>query len=72
MKIQRIEVIPLAGNPALGQASAVHAIVRISTDAGLVGIGRVPAPHKSIVDEWLAPLLIGENPLNVERLWNTF
>jgi len=42
------------------------------TDAGLVGIGNAalsPRVTKQMIDLYLAPLLIGENPWDVEFLW---
>lgn len=49
-------------------------IVEIETDAGLIGIGNAAlAPHatKTLIDTVLAPMLIGEDPLDTERLWQT-
>jgi galactonate dehydratase len=49
-------------------------LVKVSTDAGIVGWGdatewvRVGA-HARIIEEDLAPLVIGEDPFNIERLW---
>jgi D-galactarolactone cycloisomerase len=53
------------------------ALVLIETDAGLTGIGEtsVNFPQWSIkerkitIEEGLRPLLVGENPLEIERLW---
>jgi L-alanine-DL-glutamate epimerase-like enolase superfamily enzyme len=69
LQITGIEVIPLTGIPSLNQTGPVHAIIRIATNDATVGIGRASASSKPTIDEDLAPLLIGENPLNVERLW---
>jgi L-alanine-DL-glutamate epimerase-like enolase superfamily enzyme len=47
-------------------------IVEIFTDEGLVGIGNAalaPLVTKQMIDLYLAPLLIGENPFDVEFLW---
>jgi len=47
-------------------------ILEIFTDAGLVGIGNAalsPLVTKQMIDLYLAPLLIGENPWDVEFLW---
>ncbi|RDJ20362.1 mandelate racemase/muconate lactonizing enzyme family protein [Bosea caraganae] len=48
-----------------------YAIVRISTDEGLegIGLGKGGIVERAIVES-LTPLLIGQNPLNVERLWS--
>lgn len=47
-------------------------VVEIETSGGLIGIGNAAlAPHaaKSVIDRNLAHLLIGENPLDYEYLW---
>ena len=48
--------------------------VKVNTDAGITGWGdatewvRVHG-HVKIIEEDLAPLVVGENPLDIERLW---
>jgi galactonate dehydratase len=48
--------------------------VKVTTDAGITGWGdasewvRVQA-HCKVIEEDLAPLVIGEDPSNIERLW---
>jgi len=47
-------------------------VVEIETDDGLVGLGNValaPSVAKLIVDRYLAPLIIGSDPLDTEHLW---
>ncbi len=47
-------------------------VVEVETDEGHIGIGNAglcPDVTKAIVDSKLAPLLIGENPLNTEYLY---
>ncbi len=47
-------------------------IVRLETDAGVTGIGEAypsPGVHQ-IIQEFFGPVLAGENPLDVERLYN--
>mgnify|MGYP003961619773 CR=1 FL=1 len=48
-------------------------IVRVETDAGVTGYGECSAMNsgviRSVVTDSLAPLLVGENPMEVERLW---
>ncbi|WP_435073546.1 mandelate racemase/muconate lactonizing enzyme family protein [Halorubrum sp. HHNYT27] len=47
-------------------------IVRLETDAGVVGIGEAypsPGVHEVITD-YFKPVLLGENPLDVERLYH--
>ncbi|RMF87568.1 MAG: mandelate racemase/muconate lactonizing enzyme family protein, partial [Nitrospinota bacterium] len=65
MKITRIECLVL---------DRQYLLVRVYTDEGLVGIGecfrrQLPAT-KATIEEVLAPLLIGEDPLAIEALWN--
>lgn len=46
-------------------------LVRVETDAGLVGIGgTAPAPAKAMVEGHFARLLAGQNPFDVEVLWD--
>ncbi|RYM13845.1 L-rhamnonate dehydratase [Sphingobium cupriresistens] len=47
-------------------------ILEIFTDAGLVGIGNAalaPLVTKQMIDQYLSPLLIGQNPWDSEFLW---
>ena len=47
-------------------------VVEIETDDGLVGIGNValaPRIAKAIIDQYLAPLVIGHDPFDYEYLW---
>jgi L-rhamnonate dehydratase len=47
-------------------------VVEVFTDDGLVGIGNAalaPQVTKQVIDLYLKPLLIGQDPWNVERLW---
>jgi L-alanine-DL-glutamate epimerase-like enolase superfamily enzyme len=47
-------------------------VVEIFTDDGLVGLGNAalaPQVTKQVIDLYLKPLLIGQNPWDVERLW---
>ncbi len=50
-------------------------LVEITTDDGLTGIGecivrRAPQVTKTVVDQMLAPVLIGRDPHDVEGLWD--
>ncbi len=48
------------------------ALVKIATDAGITGIGLGGGgPIGRATVEVLTPLLIGEDPIDVERLWHT-
>ena len=49
--------------------------VKVTSDAGVVGWGEgqsllVPEATKAIIDRLLAPMLIGENPLSADKLWD--
>lgn len=84
MKITDIRTIPLSykvPNPAMS-AAGVNAvrnavIVEIETDSGLVGIaeagsaGGPPSSTVAVIEHELKPLLIGQDPLMIEHLWQT-
>jgi L-rhamnonate dehydratase len=65
----------LAGNTQASMSTfTFHGwlLVEIFTDAGLVGLGNAAlAPHatKQVIDHYLAPLLIGQDPWDSEFLW---
>lgn len=83
MKITKIEVIPLRiaqVSSAANDGAQETVIVKIHTDEGITGIGEVDASPFMVKAVLEAPsshnwslsfqdLLIGENPLDVERLW---
>jgi L-rhamnonate dehydratase len=46
--------------------------VEVETDGGIVGLGNValaPRIAKAIIDQYLAPLVIGQDPFDYEYLW---
>ena len=79
MKIDHVETITLRFEYADGFQYAggkctarVTSLVLVHTDTGHVGIGAAyshPGLVHLIVQEQLAPLLIGEDPTDVEALW---
>lgn len=83
MKITDVEVLCLRV-PALDQACEWGEdafIVRVHTDSGIVGIGEsdtspiaakgmIDAPDSHSSSSGLRRLLIGENPLEIQRLWD--
>ena len=84
MKITKVEAIPLR-IPELDwtRADGIQddVIVRVETDAGITGVGEAdasPQVVKALIDapeSWLrsrglATMLIGEDPLHTERLWD--
>jgi L-rhamnonate dehydratase len=47
-------------------------LVEVFTDTGLIGIGNAalsPQVTKQVIDLYLKPLLIGQDPWDIERLW---
>ena len=69
MKITSIETVAL-----LDQGKASETVVRVHTDEGVSGIGQAESPSLVIeaiirCDGGLEELLRGEDPLQVERLW---
>ena len=47
-------------------------VVEIETDDGIIGLGNVAlAPHiaKAIIDQYLTPLVLGQDPWDYEYLW---
>lgn len=83
MKITAIQGIMLRCtcspiSDALSTSTARQALlVKIETDAGLYGIGEAftyGAPlkiMKYLVEEQLGPMLIGQDPAEIEKHWNT-
>src|SRR5258708_38801593 len=84
MRITKVEAIllrPKGGvDTAIGDGSQDWLVVRVHTDEGIVGLGEVdslPSVAKAIIDappshkiaSGLAALLVGENPLEIGRLW---
>ncbi len=58
-----------AGGNCTGRLTS---LVRVYTDSGLVGLGSVyshPGLVRSIIEDQLRPLLIGEDPLEIDKLW---
>lgn len=80
MKIDHIEVINLRFEYADGFTYAggkctarVTTLVLVHCDNGQVGIGSAyshPGMMALVIDRQLAPLLVGEDPTDVERLWD--
>jgi len=72
MKITAIETIRLRRGLTVHAGPIGWLWVRVHTDEGLVGLGETyphPASESSIVLERLAPKLIGQDPLAIEKLW---
>ena len=81
MKIERVEALALNAriekpfHIATTTFDEVRAlIVRVITDDGIIGIGEsvvrsAPRATKYIVEDMLAPLILGEDPMNAAALW---
>src|SRR5262249_42257157 len=80
MKIDHIETVHLrfeysdGFTYAGGKCTArLTSLVLVHTDDGRTGIGTVyshPGIVELVVQQQLAPLLVGEDPTDVERLWD--
>ena len=67
MKITKIETLRLGEHPRL-------LWVQIHTDDGLVGLGEtfyVPGAVAAVIHDVAAPMLLGQDPLEIERHWHT-
>jgi L-alanine-DL-glutamate epimerase-like enolase superfamily enzyme len=60
---------PTWDDPHAERYRRTHAAVRVQTDAGLVGNSRTSGAGATLIEDLLAPALIGEDPRNAERLW---
>jgi L-alanine-DL-glutamate epimerase-like enolase superfamily enzyme len=83
MRITEVQTIPIAyrypERPPMsgGGVNAVRAalLVLLHTDTGLVGLGEAgvaggpPVSTRTVVEQELAPLVLGQDPFEVERLW---
>jgi L-alanine-DL-glutamate epimerase-like enolase superfamily enzyme len=79
MKIVDIRTIPLSYrcDPPYGSAGGMQArrgglLVEIETDEGVIGIGEAGVGGGStqgVIEKQLRPMLIGEDPLLIEGLW---
>lgn len=61
--------------PIASAAGVIHArlalLVEIDTDAGISGIGEAAVGSRAIVDEELAPFLVGQDPTQIEWIWQS-
>jgi len=78
VRVERIEVLldrPLGVSRDRSISARGAAFVVVETDAGITGIGEGVGPEsyivERIVEEKYAPRLIGENPLDIERHWES-
>lgn len=81
MKITGVKCFPLKapieGTHGTGRepwSEVTILVVRVETDAGIVGWGEgycryVPAVYAKLVDQLLAPIVLGKDPFAIEALW---
>lgn len=72
MKISRVEVIHARRGITVHAGPIGWLWVRLHTDTGLTGLGESyphPGSEKAVILDRYAPLLIGRDPLAVERIW---
>jgi L-alanine-DL-glutamate epimerase-like enolase superfamily enzyme len=79
MKIAAIRTIALSApvDPPYASASGVQSrrgglLVEVETDSGIVGIGEAGlggGATATVIEKDLAPMLVGEDPLMIEGLW---
>ncbi len=72
MKITSVETIRLARGVTVHAGPIQWLWVRIHTDTGLTGLGETyphPEAEEAIVHRALAPVLVGRDPLAIDRLW---
>ncbi len=82
MRIDNVEVVNLRQSLPSGRSfrapcgistGRVTSLVRVSTDTGITGLGSVyshPDLVRVVVEGQLRDILIGKDPLEVERLWD--
>jgi len=73
MKITAIETIHLARGITVHAGPVQWLWVRIHTDAGIVGLGETypdPLAEKAVVLNRLAPVLLGRDASQIDRLWS--
>jgi muconate cycloisomerase len=79
IKIPRSRTLTLSTYGQLGDGSFEFILTRVHTDEGIQGIGEVPplpplSPESqpviaTMIEKWIAPQLMGEDPFDVERIW---
>ena len=73
MKITKVEMIYPQGGPLIIEGEQIPCIwVRIHTDEGITGLGEtypLGEAECGVIRGRLASMLIGQNPLEIERLW---
>ena len=73
MRIQSVETLHIRRGITVHAGPIGWLWVRIHTDTGLTGLGECyphPASEKAVVLERYAPLLLGRDPLAMEKIWS--
>lgn len=79
MKIKNVRLIPLMTREESISAGPGAALIEVETDEGITGIGETcihsergeaALAAQKIVEVGFKPLLVGENPLDIRRLWH--
>ncbi|HUJ23429.1 MAG TPA: mandelate racemase/muconate lactonizing enzyme family protein [Bryobacteraceae bacterium] len=72
MRITAIETIRLSRGITVHAGPIRWLWVRVYTDSGLTGLGETypqPEAESAIIHQALAPVLVGRDPLSIDRLW---
>src|SRR6185503_13469713 len=72
MRITAVETIHLSRGITVHAGPVRWLWVRLHTDTGLIGLGETyphPEAEASVVLRSLAPVLLGRDPLSIDRLW---
>jgi galactonate dehydratase len=72
MRITAVETLYLARGITVHAGPVRWTWVRIHTDAGLTGLGETypnPEVETAVIHSALAPVLLGQDPLAIDRLW---
>src|SRR4029079_15964393 len=73
VKITAIETTlfePVWDDPQATRHRRTHVAIRVHPDQGLVGNSRTWGPGAKLLEDYLTPALLGEDPRNTERLWD--
>ena len=65
MKITAVETTlfePVWDDPLAARHRRTHAAIRVRTDQGLVGNSRTWGPGVKLLEDYLTPALVGEDP----------
>jgi len=79
VSVPRSRALALSTYGALGEEAFDFVLTKVYTDEGIFGVGECPplpplSPESqpvivAMIKNWLAPQLIGEDPFNLEMIW---